>query len=62
MNLLHVQCTHKFKQLFCIEKKHSFKSGFKASRYKNSNENQIQFGEITQYAFGSLKKYQKLRT
>ena len=38
-----------------LYRKNSFKLGFKASRYKNSNENQIQFGEITEYAFESLK-------
>ena len=38
-----------------LNRKYSFKRGFKASRYKKSNENQIQFDEITQYTFGSLK-------
>ena len=33
-----------------LNRKNSFKRCFKASRYKKSNENQIQFGEITQYA------------
>ena len=38
-----------------LHRKNSFKRGFKASRNKKSNENQIQFGEITQYAYESLK-------
>ena len=42
-------------QMVILYRKNSFKLSFKASRYKESNENQIQFGEITQYTFESLK-------
>ena len=38
-----------------LYRKNSFKRGFTASRYKRSNENQIQYNEITKYAIESLK-------
>ena len=53
VNLIYYMYTKS--QIVILYQKNSFKCGFKASRYKKSNKNQIYFGEITQYAFESLK-------